>query len=292
MYMEPLEDFYVKVSQTAPQKTNSVMPDMEVFNRDGFKNLAPNIVNMDEHEIAVTVKNYIYDIAKDIISGNIPYIDIFSNVNFINGFIRAINSIPINYDIRLACNKITYDYLTSDNAIPELKQKYLAISRIVNRVDINRIMSLGLDENTASYIVLCRYSSTKESVNIMRLNFNLYYKDPNVMTEQIVVWIYEKLFDRISPLFNATMFEVYNPKQEEEFGENFMEVYGVVGLACLDILNNMTSDALKRVLIEYYNEWDHMNRPRVRFSLRCLSTDYSHISRVVDSLVASGYNIP
>lgn len=291
MYQTPFGNFYDRVMQQ-PVQTNTVEVDMTRFSKNGFKNIAQNVLNMNEHDIAVTVKNYIDEISADILSGDIPYINIFSDMNFINGFVKALNSIPINYDIRLACNKLTYDYFTSDNARLDIKQKYLGVSKAVNKLEISRIMALGIDENTASNLVLCRYSSKNESTNVKRLNFTLYHKDPNVMTEQMIVWIYEKLFDRISDLFYATMFEVYTPEQEEEFGDNFMEIYGVVGLAVIDILNNMTSDALRPIIRRYCETWEYYNRPRVRFSLRSLSSDYSHIARVVDGLIADGCNVP
>lgn len=291
MYQQPLNGFYDKAVNVVP-RNNFVDLDFNSLNQSAFKNTVSDIPNMDEHHIAVLVKNNIDEIVDDILSGSIPYINIFSNTNFINGFIRAIGSIPISYKIRLACNKLTYDYLTSDNAIPEIKQKYLHISRVVNRSEINKLMPLGVDENTACNLVLCRYSSPNETTNVKRLNFALYHRDPNVMNEQMIVWIYEKLFDRISPLFYGTMFEVYSAQEEQDFGENFMEIYGTVSLACLDILNNMTSENIAKVLNGYVEDWEYQGKPIVRFSLRSLSGDYSRITRVVDHLIANGKYIP
>ena len=288
---QPFNGFYEKAVAVTP-KNNLVQPDLSSLNSSAFKNSLSNILNMDEHHIAVLVKNSIDEITDDILSGTIPYIHIFSNHNFINGFIRAVGSIPISYKIRLACNKLTYDYFTSDNAVPEIKQKYLHISRVVNRPEINKLMAYGIDENSACNMALCRYSSTNERTNVKRLNFTLYHKDPNIMNEQMIVWIYEALFDRISPLFYGVMFEVYTPQEEEDFGDNFMEIYGTVGLACLDILNNMTSDNIKKVLTGYVEEWEYSGRPAVRFSLRSLSGDYSRITRVVESFNSSGKYVP
>ena len=112
------------------------------------------------------------------------------------------------------------------------------------------------------------------------------------MTEQMIVWIYEKLFDRISPLFYGIMFEVYSSQEEQDFGENFMEIYGTVSLACLDILNNMTSENISAVINRYIKDWEYNGKPRVRFSLRSLSGDYSRISRVVENIVANGSYVP
>lgn len=291
MYQQPFNGFFDKAIKV-PHQTNDVQTSFNGLHKSAFKNSLNGILDMDEHHIAVIVKNNIDEIADDILSGNIPYIGIFGNSNFINGFIRAIGSIPIDYKIRLACNKLTYDYFTSDNAIADIKQKYLHISRVVNRQDINKIMTLGIDENTACNLALCRYSSTIEPTNVKRLNFALYHRDPNVMTEQMIVWIYEKLFDRISPLFYGIMFEVYSPQEEQDFGENFMEIYGTVSLACLDILNNMTSENITKVINGYIEDWEYRGKPAVRFSLRSLSADYSRITRVVEHIIKSGKYVP
>lgn len=291
MYQQPLNGFFDRAINTVPN-VSMVEPDFNGISQNTFKNSLNNILSFDEHHIAVAVKNSIDEISEDILSGTISYIHIFSNPNFINGFIRAIGSIPINYKIRLACNKLAYDYFTSANAVPEIKQKYLHISRVVNRLEINQLMALGIDENTACNLALCRYSSPNDRINVKRLNFTLYHKDPNIMNEQMIVWIYEKLFDRISPLFYGTMFEVYSPQEEMDFGENFMEIYGTVGLACLDILNNMPSDKIKKVLDGYIEDWELKGRPAVRFSLRSLSGDYSRITRVVESIMMNGKYVP
>ena len=166
------------------------------------------------------------------------------------------------------------------------------MSKTVNRDYINKLISIGLNETVSINLALCRFSSAHEQTNVKRLNFAIYNRDPQLMNEQMVVWIYEKLFSRISPLFLATMFEVYSPQQQNDFGENFMEVSGTVGLAVLCILNNMTSDNIRKVLMGYSSEWNYKGKPPVRFSLHALSEDYSRISRVVDFLTSSGEIIP
>ena len=292
MSMYPLEDFYRKVSQTQSQQQILVDPNFDQLNRNIFKQSIPNFAIMDDHSIATLIRNNIDIISSDILHDDAAYAPLLRDPKFITAFIRAINSIPMDYSTKLACNKITYDYFTSENPDPAIKQQYLNMSRNVNREAINKLMAIGLDENTASNLALCRYSSANEKTNIKRLNFSIYHRDPNIMTEQMVVWIYEKLFDRISDLFQATMLEVYSPQQQEDFGDNFMEVYGTVGLVVLIILNNMTSDNIRKVLIGYEAEWEYHGRPPVRFSLHTLSNDYSKINRVVEYLTSIGKVIP
>lgn len=288
----PLNDFYQKASSIQPVAPNLVNTNFDQLNKNAFKESIPLINQMDDHNLSVLIKNNIDVISRDILNGDSDYAHLFTNTKFISCFIRAINSVPIDHIIRLACNKITYDYFTSDNPDISIKQQYLNMSRIVNRDVINKLLTIGLDDNIACNLALCRYSSANEKTNVKRLNFAIYHRDPNIMSEQMVIWIYEKMFTRISDLFMATMFEVYNTQQQIDFGENFMENYGTVGLAILVILNNMTTENIRKVLIAYEDEWEYMGRPPVRFSLHALSEDYSRISRVVEYLTSIGKQIP
>lgn len=288
----PLEGYFQQINNLKPVDHKTANVDLNHFNRNALKEAIPHIDQMDEHTLSVLIKNNIDVFTKDILTGDVEYAHVLTNPKFINSFIRAINSVPIDHTIQLACNRITYDYFTSEKPDIVIKQQYLNISRVVNREAINKLISIGLDENTASNLALCRYSSPNEKTNVKRLNFAIYHRDPSIMTEQMVIWIYEKLFSRISDLFQATMFEVYNEQQQIDFGENFMENYGTVGLAILIILNNMTTENIKKVLIGYEAEWEYHGYPAVRYSLRALSADYSRIARVVDYLTSVGKNIP
>lgn len=292
MSFYPLGDFYQKASQIQSQKPAMIDPNFDQLNRNAFKLAIPTFSQMDEHSLSILIKNNIDTISKDILHDDPEYASLLTDYKFISAFIRAVSSIPVDYSTQLACNKITYDYFTSDNAVYNIKQQFLNMSKVVNREAISKLIAIGLPDEIATNLALCRYSSPNEKTNVKRLNFAMYHRDPNLMNEQMVIWIYEKLFSRISDLFMATMFEVYTPQQQEDFGDNFMEVYGTVGLAVLIILNNMTSDNIRKVLIGYESDWEYLGRPPVRFSLHALSEDYAKIGRVVEYLMSLGKHIP
>lgn len=289
----PLEGFYRQAQQLGPQAPPVLVDtSFNQFNRSAFKLAIPHIPQMNDHDLAVFIRNNIDSISTDVMNNDTAYVPLLRDGKFISALIRAVSSIPIEYNTKLAMNKITYDYFISDDPDPIIKQQFLNMSRVVNRDEINRLISVGLDENVACNLALCRNSSQNERTNVKRLNFSIYYRDPTLMTEQTVVWIYEKLFTRISDLFYGTMFEVYSPQQQNEFGENFMEVYGTVGNAVLLILNNMTTENIRKVLVGYNAEWEFLGMPAVRFSLRALSEDYSRITKVANYLNTEGKTIP
>lgn len=299
----PLEHFFTQLNQTHVND-NYVTTDFSNFSRNQFKNQINNFPNMDQHSLALLIKNNLDVISEDIINNDADYIPLLVDVNFISAFIRAVSSVPISYTLQLCCNKIMYDYNTikaeerSTYVNPEvdrvLKDRYKELGRIANKEAISKLIAIGIPENLASIFAMCRYSSVNEKTNVKRLNFAIYNtNNPELMDEQMVVWIYEKLFSRISDLFQATMFEVYNNEQMDDFGENFAEIYGTVSLVVLTILNNMTSENIRKVLIGYSEEWEYAGRPLVRFSLHALSGDYSRITRVVDYMTNDeGRSIP
>lgn len=284
MYNNALNKFYKDATNTKEATTKPAANlNFDKFISD-FKSNIPNLINMEDNKLAILIKNNLDIISRDILDDSTEYNQLLTNSKFIANFIKAINSVPIDYLTRLACNKITYDYFTSGNGDIEIKRQYLNMSRTVNRESINKLIAIGLDENTACNLSLCRYSSSNERTNVKRLNFTIYNKDPNVMTEQMVVWIYEKLFSKVSDLFYATMFETYTVQELEDFGENFVENLGTVDLAILTILNNMTTENIIKVLLGYSEEYTFKESKFIRFSLHSLSADYSRITRAVEYL--------
>lgn len=292
MFGYPFENLIKKIDEEPIRKPVYVPSNFDAFSIDAFKQKIQDIENIPEENLAIIIRNYIDTISDGIINYDQFYNVIFRNPKFVSAFKRAVSYIPIDYKKCLACNKITYDYFTSDNPDSRIKKDLLDVSKIANKNVILRLINRGLPEEVAANLALSRYSSSHEITNVKRLNFSMYFRDPNLMTEQRIVWIYEEMFNKISDLFFGTMFEVYTQEQQDDFGDNFIEVYGTVGNAVLLILNNMTSEKIQTVLRNYSSEWVYSGRPPVRFSLRCLSEDYSKINRVVNRLEQEQIIIP
>lgn len=282
-----------RMAQQMPPEPNMVMPSFDGVNRENFIVKMGNIGILSDNEIIHLIKENIDSIVNDVLSNNIPYIHILFNKRFIANFIKVMHSIPIDYTKRVCCNKISYEYLCEDVKDEEVKKAFLNLSMVTNRDIVNSLISLGLDESLSAMLAMSRFSSVKEKINAERLNFVIAQEDPNLMTEQMIVYIYEKLFDKITDLFVATMLEVYSPEEQLRLGPDFMEVYGTIGLAVLTIVNNMPLENIKHVLISYATDWEYNGRHETRFSLRNLSADYSRISQVVHALLKEGYyNVP
>lgn len=294
---DPLRDFHMAAIQQQPPKPNMVDINFGTLDPEVFENELRTINTVDDNTLTMFIIKYVNKIADDVTSNQANYSYLFRDHRFISCFIRAVSSIPqIDYRLKIASNKLAYDYFVSENPNPQLKKQYLTLAQIVNRLEIARLIGLGVDETSACNFALCRYSSMNERTNVKRLNFSLYHKNPDIFTEQMVVDIYQKLFTSISDLFYATMFETYSDQEMDMFqqsiGDAFSEMYGTIGLAVLDLLRDMPSESIRKVLLGYAEEWQTRSRPPVRFGLRSLSNDYSRITTMVEYLIANNVVIP
>lgn len=293
--MNELNNFYSKVASTPitpPIKDTIEINANPLINRDAFRQKIPYIDQIPDYELLSLIKSSLDIIIMEINNGDTEYINAVTNHKFLDAFTKVMSMIPIDYDKKRCCNKIAYDYMTLEDSDEFTKVKLLNLSLIVNRDVVQRLKTLNLNEKSSANIALSRFSSAKEIVNVKRLNFTICNMDEEVMTEQMIIWIYEKLFTRISDLFEGSMFEWYSAAEEEVLGESFMNIYSIVSLAVLTILNNMPIQDITKVIVSYANNWKFKNKPPVRFSLKTLSGDFSRINSVVESLENTSIYVP
>lgn len=296
-YQYPMKDFIADAQnlvQNPPQQPQRFMPSFEGMNKNNFKTKIVLMDTLSDNDIMILIRDNVDTIVDDILGNDKFYSQLLLNKRFVTIFSRVMCSIPIDYFKRVCCNKVFYDYrCTVENIDEDLWNIFFNLSKTVNGPAVQQLMTLELDEKLACTLAMCRYSSTKEKINAERLNFVIEQQDPNLMKEQMIIWIYEKLFDSVTDLFVAIMLEAYSEEDQSQLGENFMEVYGEVGLAILTILNNMPLNSIRQILMSYYSEWEFSGKYEVRFSLRSLSADYSRISQVVHVLLNEDfYKIP
>jgi hypothetical protein len=294
--MEDLNHFYSQLSKTPPRVSPTVdvsISNNPIMNRDVLKTKLLDLDSIMDYDLTNLIKTCIDQICSDILNQDNFYITLIQNHKFLDSFTKAISSIPIDNTRRLCVNKLTYDYLTlADKGDEYVKHRFVNLCAMINKVAIDRLIDLGIDMSTAVNMAMSRYSSMSEIVNVKRLNFVICNKDPEIMTEQMIIYIYEKLFNRITPLFEGAMFEYYTDEEADTLGDSFMTIYSAVSLAVLTILNNMTSIDIKKVLIGYSGKWFFEGKPMVRFSLHALSGDFDRINAVVDSLSKENVYLP
>lgn len=282
---------------TKHKKEKNMVPislDNPLFSPEMYRQKLKHIDSIQDRELFALIKSCYENLLNDIVKEEFrSYINLFTNIRFLTIFIQVMNTVKLPYHSRIHCNKIAYDYLTITRRDPYIEQLLYSLSRTVNRDVIPGLLGIGLPEDLASYMVLARFSSTKELINVKRLNHIIVTSPIHLMTEQTIVWIYEKLFDRVTPLFEGVMFDVVDTN---ELTEEQQEIYSTISLAALLILNNMPSPDIRKVLISYVGDYMAMyyqpGKKCVRFSVDTLSSDYKRILDVVELLKRENIYVP
>lgn len=221
------------------------------------------------------------------------YIKMIISDRFLRVLIQVVANIDIDYMNMIYLNKLCYDYLTLDD---ESKNNIISdliyhLAKITNKKYIPLLIGVGIPERIACYIVLSRFSTNDEFVNVTRMNFVIMTANIH-FTEQMIVDIYQNLFDRVSLLFEATMLDVPDTT-EEWYTDDIDERYSLITLAVLDILNSLTSDAIRRVLDDYVNVYHTSYYGKsTRCSLRSLSGDYERIRTIAENMISQGIRLP
>lgn len=261
------------------------------YNPLALKDKLKNIDKLDDRELYTLLKDGYDTLLSTIFTDNdAEYLDLFTNSRFITIMIQVMSSINnISHINRTYINKIVYDYITLSENDQYIKQLLHSLSKTVNKDILPKLLGLGLREDIAIYLALARFSSQKEIVNVKRVNFVIMTSPIEIMTEQMIVYIYEKLFDRVTPLFTGTMID--NCKQD--MNPDMEEIYSTISLAVLDILNLMPSSDIRKVLISYVGDYQALYLQNgYRFSLQCLSNDYARINTVVEALKFENIYVP
>lgn len=265
--------------------------DNPAYNPLALKDKLKNIDSIDDRELYTLLKDGYDTLLSAIFTDNdIEYLDLFTNPRFISVMIQVMSTVNnISHINRTYINKIVYDYITLSESDQYIKQLLHSLSKTVNKDVLPKLLGLGLREDIAVYLALARFSSQKEIVNVKRVNFVIMTSPIEIMTEQMIVYIYEKLFDRITPLFTGTMID--NCKQD--MSPDMEEIYSTISLAVLDILNLMPSADIRKVLISYVGDYQALYLQNgYRFSLQCLSNDYARINAVVEALKFENIYVP
>ena len=284
---------------------------MGYFDQYQFDTFLHQIPDRPDAEVISFIRTNIHYMSNKFIQGGFDW-DIVTTAKFLRCYYNVLQSIPIDGNIRLATNKMCYEYLLrASKERDESKNVYgvdkeysttsdtlMSLCQIANAFYMNKLIAKGLMPIVASDICIARFSSLSENVCIKRMNFmickSLIPDNDPLCTDniQMIVWIYEVLFDSISQLFTETMFEYYSPDQEIDLGQDFFEIYSTISLALLTIVNNMPTNAIRTLLSAYYDDWVYRGRPPTRFSLISLSADYSRVRDVAEWMREKKIYIP
>lgn len=289
------DKFFNNKQQDIPNESINV-----INNPNMNKGLLDNIIDTG------TLNNYTDEQLFNLLSNNLRgfllniferkdqrYIKMIISDRFLRVLIQVVGSIEIDYMNMIYLNKLCYDYLTLDDQSKNfiISDLIYHLAKITNKKYIPILIGVGIPEKIACYIVLSRYSTNNEFVNVTRMNFVILTANIN-FTEQMIVDVYQNLFDRVSQLFEATMLDVIDTN-EQWYTEEIDERYSLITLALLDILNSLPSDAIRRVLDDYVKVYHISYQGKeTRCNLRSLSSDYERIRVIAEDMISKGIKLP
>lgn len=291
MYIKPAED------------TGSVTIDFSanvLLTNDMLAEKIKSLDNLSDQDIYILVRDYYDTILTDIFESKdnnkkSDFIDLFMQPKFIIALTQVMYNIPpenITSQTKRRLNKMSFDYLMIDE---NDRDKYIsgllmALSKTVNRDKIPRLCTIPLPEDMASLLALARYSSEKEVLNVKRLNKVLMSQPLTSLSEQKIVDIYLALFEHVLPLFTGVLLDVVSP---QNMNSNSSEIYGLITLAMLDIMNELPIADIKTGLVRFEETkqiW-YPDSP-LRLNLEsCSEEDYPRVLCAIDQLKSEGVYI-
>ena len=224
-----------------------------------------------------TILNKTFIDNNKVITGNA-----FMNERFVSTFSQVLSRINITNDERINCNRLIYDYMMYKNSDNNIMMILYNLGRLINSQQIAVLLSLGLPETLVVDLIISRYSTISDFVAMKRVNLTIIKSSIDIMTEQMIVNIYEKLFDKLTPMFEGVMLDAWS---DDDFTDQEQEeIYGRITLAILDIMNNAPFDYITSVISSYTQDHNYVypNDP-VRINLRAIAiSDYKRIIDAVD----------
>ena len=259
-----------------------------------------DVKNMSNEELFDFVKRNYVEIIRMIFSGKEneqKYLSLFLDNRFLTNLVTVLsNTQQIPLDIKMNACKIAFDYMSSTKMQKD-EMTFSLIKQIAEIVNRDTLFDLlrTVPRDLALYLTVAKYSTNSESINIQRMNFIIAQTGSSVFNEQkiIDVFIHFGKYSgmRMTNLLESHMFSV----DPTNMTEDMEEMYSVISLAILDMMNHMSSQEIRQVLMNYSNDFMmkyNSDYRVVRFSLRNLSGDYDRITMMADMLSNEGYNIP
>lgn len=245
--------------------------------------------NTSEGEIFDILKNsYPVLLSEEIVKKNKDLVrNLFTNDKVLLMLDKLLSNTLITQEQRVYLNKIIYSMIINNVTTSEYAYSLL-MSIAKNNNPEASTLALYLPTNVANALAVMRNSSFKEMNNVRRVNdFMLHSLSLNDSTEQTIVNIYDTLYRSVTSLFEGIMIDV---KDMSSLSETEREIYGLQGIAILDIIEQMPIQYIEKVLTTYYGDlhMTFLDCP-TRFSLLSIAAcDYPRITDVNKRVSAMG----
>ena len=269
------------------------------FNRSVLIQNINDIPNMSDSELRMFIDRHLDTILNSVFTGDTVHINCFRDGRFLDALADVLTLRKFyESDIVVKINNICYDYISLPHHMQDtlILNKMVRMSSIINKIDLPRLIGLGLNPNLASIILIARYSSFDLNVVIKRVNFIIITQPKSIMTYNTIFEIFMTIYKEAeiwSRIFQYFMFDVIPEYNENDSNaawvtEEIEEVNSEMNLVILDILNKEPMKVIRAALLNYSESYSMLNYKKpIRFSLQRLSGDYD---RVIDVATNMLYN--
>ena len=269
---------------------------MDDTNLASITNKLFKLENLSDQDLYTLVsKSYKY-LLDEMVDNNMDLIKfLYTNPRFIMTFNNVLSrpDVKLTYLQSIYCNRLAYDFFTARGE----KDKYIRallvnLVKTVNRSIIPSLIGLGLNEEIVSYLTNARFSSLKEHIQVRRLNLEIMKCQSSVMTVQMVVDIYGKLFDRITPLFEGIMYDHW--ENDQFMNQDMEDIYATINIAILEIVNNLPEDIMYHLLRNFHETYHMINvGKKIRFNIYSFcKEDYPRLDYTLEMLKREGITLP
>lgn len=267
-----------------------------VFNHLVFMNNVNQIPEMSDADLAKFVDTNFSALLRNVFVGDLndraQHVKLFQDVRFLDIFIQImVQKRFFDKNEIVNMNTICYHYLTlpDNQKDPQVLDRIQQISKIINRVGLPRLLGLGLSDNLANMLLIARYSDMDLNTVIKRIDFIIITQPPQIMSQRMITDIMRILFDvfvdwiRIFPYYMMDVLPDRNSQYGHWVTDDIEEVDSTLSLSMLEILDNLPSNTIRTVLLNYAETMSIINKP-VKFSMKRLSDDYYRINDMVNQL--------
>lgn len=268
---------------------------MENVNLDHLQNCLFNLDNLSDQDLYNLIFNSYKTIIDEILSSkNADIINfLYTNARFLMSFTNVLSRVELSESQKILCNKLAYDYFTARCPKDDYTRALLLnLVKTVNRAIMPGLIGLGLNEEIAAYLVNARYSTNNEEIQVRRLNLEIMKCTSELMTVQMIVYIYGKLFDHVSPLFSGIMYDYWS--NESLVTSDVEDIYATINIAILEIVNNLPDNIMYPLLSKFRETHDLLYPSRkIRFNIYSFCPeDYPRLDYMLQVLRQDGITVP
>lgn len=209
-----------------------------------------NIDNLDENEIkSILVRQHSLILNYDLFLSSSKTRSfaqkLFSNKRFLKLFLNVVGLLNLSDHEIMCINKLAYDYYIIPNKDSEVSDLLLSICNNINNIDVIKLSSrLGIAG--ARTLSMINKSSFQIEKRVHRINTFL-VKCNIDLSAQDIIDIMCMLYDRFTQPIIYTMLE----SKPMNLNNDQSLKFDLISSAIITILDNLSSDNLKKVLYDY-----------------------------------------